>query len=451
MFQTGDTIVAIATPHGRGGIGVVRISGPGATTMAGALVGRDLRDHVATFARLIDPVTSDVLDEVVATRFAGPHSYTGEDVVEVAAHGSPVVLHRIVELAIAHGARLAEPGEFTFRAYLNGRIDLTQAEAVADLVDAVTPLQARAAMDQLEGTLATAITAVDARLFDLTAKLEASLDYPDEGYHFATSDEVRADLQWIRDELARLSAGGRAGRVIREGRTVVILGRPNAGKSSLFNALVGSSRAIVTPTPGTTRDLVTETVDIRGLPITLVDTAGLRESQDEIEAEGVRRARDAERIAAVTLIVIDGSRAFDAADRDLVASRAQTSIVVRSKSDLKSAWTARKLGLADDDVVSVSAVTPSGVEELRDRIASQLTDRDDWRDPPPITNIRHLQLVDEARELMSAAERAIAEGATEELVLTDLTRARQALEEVTGRRTTDDVLTRIFQRFCLGK
>ena len=451
MFQTGDTIVAIATPPGRGGIGVVRISGPAAPAMASALVARDLRDRLATFARLIDPVTSDVLDEVVATRFSGPHSYTGEDVVEIAAHGSPVVLHRILELAIGHGARLAEPGEFTFRAYLNGRIDLTQAEAVADLVDAVTPLQARTAMDQLEGTLATAIAAVDARLFDLTAKLEASLDYPDEGYHFATSDEVRADLQWVRDELARLAAGGRAGRVIREGRTVVILGRPNAGKSSLFNALVGSSRAIVTPTPGTTRDLVTETVDVRGLPITLVDTAGLRESADDIEAEGVRRALDAERIAAATIIVIDGSRPIDADDRELLDARGEDGIVVINKIDLPRKWKAPKSGIAAERAVEVSALTLDGTEALRDRLASLLTERDDWRDPPPVTNIRHLKLIDEARELTSDAERAIAEGATEELVLTDLTRARQTLEEITGRRTTDDVLARIFQRFCLGK
>lgn len=451
MFQTGDTIVAIATPHGRGGIGVVRISGPRATTMAGALVGRDLRDHVATFARLIDPTTAEVLDEVVATRFAGPHSYTGEDVVEIAAHGSPLVLHRIVELALGHGARLAEPGEFTFRAYLNGRIDLTQAEAVVDLVEAVTPLQARAAMDQLEGTLATTIATIDGRLFDLTAKLEASLDYPDEGYHFASSEEVRADLRWIRDELARLAAGGRAGRVIREGRTVVILGRPNAGKSSLFNALVGSARAIVTSTPGTTRDLVTETVDIRGLPITLVDTAGLRASADDIETEGVRRALDAERIAAATLVVVDGHAPLDSDVRDLVTSRSGTRITVVNKSDLKSAWKLEDLQVPGDRIVAVSATTGEGLDTLRDRLALLLTERDDLRDTPPITNIRHLTLVEEARELMNSAERAILEGATEELVLTDLTRARQTLEEITGRRTTDDVLARIFQRFCLGK
>jgi tRNA modification GTPase len=239
--------------------------------------------------------------------------------------------------------------------------------------------------------------------------------------------------------------------VIREGRTVVILGRPNAGKSSLFNALVGSARAIVTPTPGTTRDLVTETVDIRGLPITLVDTAGLRETGDDVETEGVRRALDAERIAAATLVVIDASRPLDSGDRGLVAARGAASIVVASKSDLPRAWPLKELGIAADRLVTVSALTGDGLDALRDRMASHLTEREDFRDPPPVTNIRHLKLVDEARELMHAAERAIADGATEELILTDLTRARQALEEITGRRTTDDVLARIFQRFCLGK
>jgi tRNA modification GTPase len=298
VFSTTDTIVAIATPQGRGGIGVVRLSGPDSLRIARALMGRDapLQPRHATFGHIVDlqGSSSRVVDQVVVTFFSAPRSFTGEDVVEISAHGSTVLLRRIVELALTHGARLGEPGEFTLRAHLNGRLDLIQAEAVADLVDAVTPLQARAAMDQLEGTLTSAIGRIDAGLFDLAARLEASLDFPEEGFHFVTRDQAALELGRARSALEVLIQEGRAGRVVREGSLVVIGGRPNAGKSSLFNALVGSSRAIVTEIPGTTRDLLTERVDIDGLPVTLVDTAGLRDAQDAIEAEGVKRAREAQ-------------------------------------------------------------------------------------------------------------------------------------------------------------
>ena len=248
MFSTSDTIVAIATPHGRGGIGIVRLSGPASADIASVLLGLDvpLQPRHATLARTAG-------DQVVATYFAAPHSYTGEHVVEVSAHGSPVVLRQIVERALHAGARLAEPGEFTLRAFLNGKIDLVQAEAVADLIDAATPLQARVAFDQLEGTLTDRIDEIGSRLFDLIARLEASLDFPDEGYHFAEPCEVTAAMQAITADLAVLLCDARRGRLIREGARVVLTGKPNVGKSSLFNALLRAGRAIVTPVPGTTR------------------------------------------------------------------------------------------------------------------------------------------------------------------------------------------------------
>jgi tRNA modification GTPase len=410
-----------------------------------------LEPRHATFCRLTDPATGDVVDQVVATWFVAPQSYTGEDVVEISAHGSPVLLRRIVELARSNGARLAEPGEFTFRAYLHGRLDLPQAEAVADLADAVTPLQARAAMDQLEGTLTAAIASIDAALFDLSARLEASLDYPDEGFHFSSKPETLAETARIRQALSDLAETGRVGRVIREGRTVVIVGRPNAGKSSLFNALAGAARAIVTDIPGTTRDVLTERVDVEGLAVTLVDTAGLREARDAIEAEGVRRARDAQQVAALKLIVVDGAEPLSDDVRDLVAGLSEPKLVVASKIDLPRAWSPADLGLQSTEVVEVSAASGAGMRELRMRVAVALTSREDLRDSPAITNMRHLTLVDQAHAAMSEAEHALASGATEELVLTDLGRARRALEEITGRRTTDDLLARIFARFCLGK
>jgi len=446
LFATDDTIVAVATPPGRGGIGVVRLSGVRAPQIASALLRVDalLTPRHATYAHVRDPETGDVVDQVVATWFASPHSYTGEDVVEISGHGSPLLLSRIVSVAVAEGARLAEPGEFTFRAYINGCLDLPQAEAVVDLVEAVTPLQARAAMDQLEGTVTRAIAPIDAALFDLCARLEASLDFPEEGFHFITRPETDMALGELIQDLDRLLRDGRTGRVIREGRTVAIIGRPNAGKSSLFNALVGAARAIVTEIPGTTRDLVTERVDVGGLALTLVDTAGLRDARDEIEAEGVRRARQAQRVAALTLVVVDGSAEFTEEDRSLISSAGSPLIVVQSKSDLA----------ARSDIpgaIHVSSVTGAGIVQLRQSIVSALTDSEDLRDPPAITNVRHLSLLEAARDAIGHARTALAAGSTEELVLTDLARARSAFEEVTGRRAPDDLLHHIFTRFCIGK
>jgi tRNA modification GTPase len=453
-YDPDDTIVAIATPQGRGGIGVVRIAGPDAVRIAATLIDRSgpLEPRHATFARVVDRSAGDAraVDQVVATWFAAPHSYTGDDVVEISAHASPPVLERLVRMAMAAGARLAEPGEFTLRAYLHGRLDLIQAEAVADLVEAVTPLQARAAMDQLEGTLTAAIGRLDAAIFDLAARLEASLDFPDEGFHFITRDEAAGEARRIAAELDALLESGRAGRVIREGRTVTILGRPNAGKSSLFNALVGAERAIVTDVPGTTRDLITERVDVSGIPVTFVDTAGIRDARDPIEAEGVARARQAHQVAALALVVIDASVPLAAEDHALLQLPSPMVVVV-SKIDLARAWPPGTPGPAGSKRVEVSALAGTGLAELRHQIAAALSERDDWRDPPLISNVRHLALVEQARLAVGRAQAALSAGATEELVLIDLNDARRALEEIAGRRTADDLLRHVFARFCVGK
>ncbi len=449
MFSTDDTIVAIATPSGRGGIGVVRVSGPAAADVAGALLQLEtpLRPRYATFARTKG-------DQVVATSFPAPHSYTGDDVVEISAHGSPVVLRQIIEGAIAAGARLAEPGEFTLRAFLNGRIDLVQAEAVADLIDAVTPLQARAAFDQLEGTLTGRIGAIEAELFDLVARLEASLDFPDEGYHFVEAGEAGSALKSIENELGALVCEARRGRLIREGARVAIAGRPNVGKSSLFNALVRTSRAIVTAVPGTTRDLVTETADVDGLRLELVDTAGIRETVDEIEAEGVFRARGAWKTADLMIVMLDASRPLDDGDRDLLdETSASPRVVVGNKSDLPPAWAATDIAAP---VAVVSAKTGEGLEHLRAEIRRALEGGKSatLRDSAAVTNVRHAVLLERARAALRRASEAVeAPGGpvAEEFVLTDLQEARAALEEVTGKRTSDDLLRHIFSRFCIGK
>jgi len=520
-FSAQDTIVAVATPAGRGGIGVVRVSGPDAQSIAQALIthtgalearhatfckvrlkpdpttagqattaGQTTTAGVATTAREAttaagamnaavptkiartnptgapDPVDatsrtdrtngsgrkagagygvkrtySDAIDQVVVTFFPSPHSYTGEDVVELSAHGSPVVLTAIVNAAIARGARLAEPGEFTLRAFLNGRIDLMQAEAVNDLIEAATPLQARAAFDQLDGTLTAAIAGIDATLFDLIARLEASVDFPEEGYHFVEPGALAGAIDDLLSRTGALLAGARGGRLIREGLRIAITGEPNVGKSSLFNALAGTSRAIVTDVPGTTRDLVTETVDIDRLRVTLVDTAGLRDSDDPIEREGVLRARHASAVADLVIRVEDVSR--PRSRKDVLHHKV---LCVANKSDMPAAW-------RDDDAVLVSAATGAGLDELRRRIGVML-DVDPLRDRPAMTNVRHIALVDRAHAALTRGrDAALADGGAmpEEFLLADLADARAAFEEISGRRTPDDLLEHIFSKFCIGK
>jgi tRNA modification GTPase len=448
VFDTTDTIVAIATPRGRGGIGVVRISGEQAMRVTAAMRpgAPPLEPRHATLTHIVDAERHPI-DAVVATSFPAPHSYTGEHVVELSGHGNPVLLDRIVGAAVAAGARLAGPGEFTLRAFLNGRIDLPQAEAVADLVDAVTPLQARAAFDQLEGTLTRAIGAVDAPLFDLIARLEASVDFPEEGYHFVTPEQGAEEATAIAASLGALIARGRQGRLIREGAQVVLAGRPNTGKSSLFNALAGAERAIVTNVPGTTRDLVTDVVDIEGMAVTLVDTAGLRETGDIVELEGVGRAERAAGAADCVVIVLDGSAPLHESERALLASTSErVRVVAINKSDLPQAGEPAVTG-----AVRVSAATGEGIEALGSAIARALSGRESMRDAPAVTNQRHLLLLERAHDALTRGADALAHGAPEELALADLQEARGFLDEIVGRRTPDDILRRIFETFCIGK
>ena len=500
MFAVTDTIVAIATPPGRGGIGVVRISGADARAIAGQLIAqaKPLAPRYATLTtirskvrlqseaalagdRAITPgsvgsgfnrsniddridspaptasgsgAVNDAIDQVVATYFPSPHSYTGENVVELSAHGSPVVLRMIVDAAIAAGARLAEPGEFTLRAFLNGRMDLMQAEAVADLIESVTPLQARAAFDQLQGTLTRTIGEIDQALFDLIARLEASVDFPEEGYHFVEPGAVACAIDALRARTTALLATSRRGRLVREGFQVAIVGKPNVGKSSLFNALAGAARAIVTDVPGTTRDLVSEVVDLDGLRVTLVDTAGLRETHDVIESEGVRRSQRAQDVADVILLILDRAAALDEVDREIIASTGgRARVIVANKADCESAWPRAALGEAGALAVDASAITGEGLDEVRRGLVAAL-DVELQQERPEMTNVRHIALVRRADEALArASAAALADGASlpEEFVLVDLQEARAALEEIAGRRVTDDLLAHIFATFCIGK
>jgi tRNA modification GTPase len=357
------------------------------------------------------------------------------------------VLRAIIECGLRSGARLAEPGEFTLRAFLNGRLDLMQAEAIADLIEAVTPLQVRTAFDQLEGTLTESIGSIDRALFDLIARLEASVDFPDEGYHFVEPSTLHEALDRLSTRVAALLADARRGRLVREGLQIAIVGKPNVGKSSLFNALVGAARAIVAELPGTTRDLVTETVDLDGLRVTFVDTAGIRETADLVEAEGVRRTEQARRVSDLVLVVVNQAQPLDNLDREIIGQTADTArLIVANKSDLCPVW-------HEHDAVSVSALTGVGLERLRERISASL-DVDLARERPAITNVRHIALMERTGEALGRARAAIGDARgrlSEEFVLADLQDARAALEEITGRRAPDEVLEHIFARFCIGK
>lgn len=465
MFSPDDTIVAIATPPGRGGIGVVRISGPDTFRIAPALVSRDaaFEPRRAVLAHFVDSAKGGAIaDEVVVTCFAGPQSYTGQDVAEISAHGSPIVLRAIVRRTMELGARLARPGEFTLRAFLNGKRDLVQAEAVADLVSAVTPLQARTAFDQLEGTLTRRIAQIDAMLFDLIARLEASLDFPDEGYHFVALDAIDREIGHLIGLVDRLLDDSSRGRMIREGITVAIVGKPNVGKSSIFNCLVGVDRAIVTEVPGTTRDLITETIDLGGIPVTVVDTAGARDTLDIVEREGVARGEHAATVASVVVVVLDQSEPLTIEDERLLGRAAPTPrIVVANKSDRPNALgvvaSPSGSGAAPATAVAalpidvrMSALTGSGVDQLRRAITAAIGSAE-TREPAALSNARHIALLESARARLLRARATAAEQHPEEFVLAELQEARATLEEIVGTRTSDAILQHIFERFCIGK
>jgi tRNA modification GTPase len=474
-----DTIVAIATPPGRGGIGVVRIAGDRAHEIASPMLRlkNELQPGRAVFGELIDPsgeavelrstgqpgaavptspaelssALSSRIDEVVVTYFAKPHSYTTDDIVEIAAHGSPVVLRNIVELCIAAGARLAEPGEFTMRAFLNGRIDLTQAEAVRDLIDAQTLYQAKVAAQQLEGALSRRLQPVKQKLVELIAILEAGIDFAEDDVSVLPDNAILERIDKVRQPLQQLAATFAYGKIVHEGLTLAIVGRPNVGKSSLFNRLVERERAIVTSTPGTTRDLVSETVAIGGIPIQLVDTAGIRQALDEAESIGIRKSMEALADADLVLVVVDASQRATTEDDELLRQTAERpSILVGNKCDLDGGgqWSVASHQLT----VRASALTGEGIIELRAAILRHVGGETGAQaEVGFLTNVRHQGLVRDALAALDAATNAVAGKIPHEMLLLDLYNALRPLDGITGATTTDDILNLIFRRFCIGK
>jgi tRNA modification GTPase len=462
-----DTIVAIATPAGRGGIGVVRLAGPDARKIAdpmlrlrhqlepghavfGEVVEGKIPTSRANGAREMGP--SERIDEVVVTYFAKPHSYTTDDIIEVSAHGSPVVLRHIVEMCLAAGARLAEPGEFTMRAFLNGRIDLTQAEAVRDLIDSQTLYQAKVAAQQLDGALSRRLQPIKQKLVELIAVLEAGIDFAEDDVSVLADAKIIDRIEEVQKPLERLSASYSYGKIVHEGLTLAIVGRPNVGKSSLFNRLVERERAIVTATPGTTRDLVTETVALGGIPLKLVDTAGIRQALDEAESIGIRKSMEALADADLVLIVLDASQPLNQEDVELLEqAQNRPFIVIRNKTDLESAQFSVVSGQADSEI-QTSALTGEGISELREKILGYVRGESGTQvEAGFVTNVRHLRLIKDSLTALEAATKAVGGRIPHEMLLLDLYNALRPLDGITGATTTDDILNLIFSTFCIGK
>jgi len=458
-----DTIVAIATPPGRGGIGVVRLSGAEACNITRPMLRLahegDPEAGRAHFGELIEPATGERLDEVVVTFFAKPHSYTTDDVIEISCHGSPVVLRHAVQLALERGARLAEPGEFTMRAFLNGRIDLTQAEAVRDLIESQTLYQAQVAARQLGGAVSKRLQPTKQKLMELVATLEAGVDFAEDDVAVISDEQILSHIAAVRRPLRELLVSFAFGKVVHEGLTLAIVGRPNVGKSSLFNRLVQRDRAIVTATPGTTRDLVSETVSIGGIPVRLLDTAGLRTALDEAESIGVRKSVEAIADADIVLVVLDASefpRSGFAPDRQLLEqTRDRPSIVVCNKSDLLTGehdLIASSLpGNEQAPAAFTSALTGEGITQLQSMIFERVHGDSAEQETGFLTNVRQQVLVADAIAALDRASGAVPLKTPHEMVLLDLYSALRPLDDITGATTAEDILSLIFTSFCIGK
>lgn len=449
MQHSDDTIAAIATPPGRGGVGIVRVSGPAVPDIAVAVVGSEPTPRVAHYARFRDSA-GNAIDEGIALFFAAPASFTGEDVLELQGHGGPVVMDMLLERVIALGARLAEPGEFSRRAYLNDKLDLAQAEAVADLIDSQTRAAARSAMRSLRGQFSEQVHALVERLTQLRMYVEAAIDFPEEEIDFLADERVGEQLHDLIDTVESLRAHARTGRLLRDGLTLVIAGRPNAGKSSLMNVLTGQDSAIVTHVPGTTRDLLREQIEIDGLPLHLIDTAGLRDSGDAIEQEGVRRARAQIARADHALWVYDGRNAAHA--DELTAGELPDGLPVtriRNKIDLCG----ETAGTRDDDgtvEIALSAKTGDGLALLRDHLKG-LVAYEGAGEGDFSARRRHLDAIARAATALYAGRSALDAGRAGELLAEDLRQAQLALSSITGEFSADDLLGEIFAGFCIGK
>ena len=457
-----DTIAAIATPPGEGGIGIVRVSGSLAISIASKIFKSpqhaspvDFPSHTLNYGHIVDPITGNVVDEVMLGIMHAPKSYTAEDVVEFNCHGGRAPLITVLDLTLQTGARLAEPGEFTRRAFLNGRIDLAQAEAVVDLIRSKTDLARQIAVDGLTGRLSQEVNSLNDRLANLLAEVEASIDFPDEELDFLDLDAMRRAAQAIQGGLEQLIATASDGKIVRDGINIAILGKPNVGKSSLLNRLLKSTRAIVTEIPGTTRDTIEEALNLRGIPVNLTDTAGIRRTEDIVEQQGVERSKSYLDLASLILMVFDASEPLTDIDIELLQeASSRSTILVLNKIDLAISITPKDLQLhaPHKTVVQTSMLHGEGIEDLRSTVLQHVIGGDFvLGDSPIITNVRHDDALRRSQASLSHAIESLDAKMPPEFISVDLRSSLDAIGEIVGKTTTEDLLDRIFSQFCIGK
>ncbi len=450
MIMYDDTIAAISTSPGEGGIGIVRLSGPNSREIAAKIFTGKLRHRHLAYGRVIDPSSGEVLDEALAALMLAPHTYTREDMVEINCHAGPLVLRRVLELVLKMGARLAMPGEFTLRAFLSGRIDLSQAEAVIDVIKSRTGSSLKAAISGLEGNLSREIKSLRNNLMESLAYLTALTDFPEDEIE---PRDVRPYLEKDLKRIRELISGAEAGIICREGLKTAIVGRPNVGKSSLLNRLLRSDRAIVTPLPGTTRDTLEETASIRGLPLVLIDTAGITRSNDMIEALGIERTHQAISQADLVLWVVDAGAPLQKQDyeiRELLNGRKV--LTVLNKIDLPGQVDVSEI---KGDFARVSALTGQGLDELEEKITglipAALSDMAGQRGDLLVSHTRHKDSLSRAEAALSHSVSGLQQGLPEDLAALDISNALEALGEITGETVSEDLLNSIFSKFCIGK
>ena len=455
-----DTIAAVATAYGEGGIGIIRISGEKALSIleevfefAGET--SQIVNRRMTYGRIVDRENEQIIDEVLAIYMKGPKTYTAEDVVEINCHGSMVSLRKTLALVLRKGARLAEPGEFTKRAFLNGRLDLSQAEAVIDIIKAKTDRSFDVAMSQLEGALSLRVTEIRQKLLDLLVDITVNIDYPDEDIEELTYDKIEENILLIGEMIEKLLSTADTGRMIREGIRVAIVGKPNVGKSSLMNSLLRETRAIVTEIPGTTRDTIEEAISIRNIPVYLVDTAGIRETSDEVERLGIERSKAAFNEADFIIFIMDGSSAISDEDREIASYLdGRDSVVLINKNDLERGFTnddIREL-VNDPVIIETSLINNEGIEEIENHIEELVYGGElSQHDSTMVNNVRHIELLKQSRDsLRDAMEMTLAREALD-FIEVDVRNAYDLLGEITGETVSDDIINEVFARFCLGK
>lgn len=459
-YMLDDVIAAISTPMGVGGIGIVRMSGAGCIALADQIFsGRkplaEKASHTLSYGKIIEKASGAVIDEVLVSVMKAPHTYTKEDIVEINCHGGSLVTRRVLEAVLQTGARLAEPGEFTKRSFLNGRIDLTQAEAVIDLIHSKTDLSRQAAVQQLEGRLLREVREMKEEILDMTASIEAVIDYPDYDIEEETYAKMDAAAERLLRRMDALLEGAGRGKIIRDGLQTVIVGKPNVGKSSLLNWLLEEDRAIVTDIPGTTRDTVEEYLNIDGIPIKIVDTAGIRQTGDTVEQMGVEKSKAYAKQADLVLLMLDASRPLEEEDREILSFiREKNTVVLLNKTDLEQRLSVAEVEalLPEKQVLSVSVRENKGFSQLIDALKTLFLDgHTASAEDALLGNIRHKDALYRAREAMLRCRETIATGMPEDFISMDLQDANRALGEITGDTSDEEIIDRIFTKFCLGK